>query len=569
MYITRIKIAVLSLMILAGGYGCSSKEPGNKQEQPEQPAPDKPVEADIKGSFAGKFVRYNRGDSAPQTIVTQWCDTVWRNDRVHQQLVLWTDKAAVSSISYKINPLHNGSNTIAADNLRLRFVKYITGDKQALTCGGHTSRTNAYVGDALSEEYITKVASDDPLKIWITADIPSDTPAGVYEGTIEVLVSGEKALEFGVKFLVADHTLPDPREWTFHLDIWQFPFHLHSLCARNGIKFDMFQSAYFMLMEPFYELLADAGQSAVTTYIKDGAFNTGQTMIDWTMLEDGTWAFDYTNFDAFVRFMEDVGIDKQINCLSPAGWNESIGYTDASDGTYKYMELPIESELYATVWDSFLTDFRKHLTEKGWMNKAVLYMDEIPQEKMKRVVEVIRNNGADWKLGLAGSEIDASIEREMYDYSTIIGYNRKSTNNTVATFYTSCSQSHPNNYVTSETSPAEMVWMAWHCMAKGFNGYLRWAFDYWTQTDPLNVQDGSNSAGDFNMIYRTANNMQSQPISSIRFELLREGIQDFEKVRILGSGNIRSVLSNFADPTAKNAETAVRQAQSQLKKSSL
>ena len=63
----------------------------------------------------------------------------------------------------------------------------------------------------------------------------------------------------------------------------------------------------------------------------------------------------------------------------------------------------------------------------------------------------------------------------------------------------------PNNYVSKETSPAEMVWMSWYAAAKGLNGYLRWAFDYWLSSDPLNIQDGTNTAGDFHMIYRTDN----------------------------------------------------------------
>ena len=30
-------------------------------------------------------------------------------------------------------------------------------------------------------------------------------------------------------------------------------------------------------------------------------------------------------------------------------------------------------------------------------------------------------------------------------------------------------------------------------LAKGFDGYLRWAYDYWTQSDPTSAQDGSNA----------------------------------------------------------------------------
>ena len=48
-----------------------------------------------------------------------------------------------------------------------------------------------------------------------------------------------------------------------------------------------------------------------------------------------------------------------------------------------------------------------------------------------------------------------------------------------------------------------MSWMAWYAQARGFDGYLRWAYDYWTKPDVTDIQDGANTAGDFNMIYRT------------------------------------------------------------------
>ena len=83
------------------------------------------------------------------------------------------------------------------------------------------------------------------------------------------------------------------------------------------------------------------------------------------------------------------------------------------------------------------------------------------------------------------------------------------------------------------------------------------------------MRDGTNPAGDFNMIYRTDNSMYSEPVSSIRFEMLREGIADYEKVRILGVDKFRSVLSAFADSAAPDARRHVIDAQSALKQASM
>lgn len=494
-----------------------------------------------------------------------WSDTVWRGERVHNQLLLTTNEEVISRLSYSVSDLKSGGNTIPASCVTLRGVDYVAGDELATDCGAQTTRHTVYLGDALTANLPSRVSRISPSLVWASIDIPSATAPGTYTGTIQVKQDDKTAVSLPVSLLVTAHSLPAVADWQFHLDLWQFPFQLSKLCSENGDKVEPFSDRYFTLMRPFYAMLADAGQKAITTYIKDGAFNTGETMVDWSRDDDGTYHFDYTKFDRFVEFMMGLGIDRQINCHSLAGWSNKVGYTNTATGAYNYMSLAISTAQFAKVWDTFLNDFRSHLTAKGWMERTVLYMDEVRQTDMARIVDVIRANGNDWKIGLAGQDMEASVEQQLFDYSTIIGTNRHTTGHTRATFYTSCSQTHPNNYVAADTEPAEMTWMAWHALARGFNGYTRWAYDYWTVTDPMNAQDATNTAGDFHMIYRTDNTAASKPVASMRLELLRCGIQDYEKVRILGVSNLTSVIALFTDPKAPNARQNVMKAQAQLK----
>src|SRR5699024_3126912 len=73
---------------------------------------------------------------------------------------------------------------------------------------------------------------------------------------------------------------------------------------------------------------------------------------------------------------------------------------------------------------------------------------------------------------------------------------------------------------------AEATWLSWHALNKGFDGYLRWAYNNWNK-DPLrDSRFGTWAAGDTYFVYPGNR-------TSIRFERLREGIQDFEKAQIL------------------------------------
>lgn len=567
-------ISIVVCLLMPGFIACAKVGADPEIEKPQPPVtPPIESEAVLKGSFESKFVRYSKGqkfagESDNAYVSTVWRDTVWMNDRIHKQLVLWVPEGRCDGITCEVTNLEGENTSIPASSFQLRFLAYVIGDREAAVCEYYETHAPAYVADALSEQPFSSVNSDEPRKIWLTVHIPANTRPGHYRGKVKIKSDNRELLSFDMEFLVVNHLLPEPSQWKFHLDIWQFPFQLAALCTDGGAKIEPFSERYFNLIEPFYRMLADAGQKAVTTYIKDGAFQPGKTMVKWKQDEKGNWQFDYTNFDTFVEKMEQWGICKQINCFSLVGWNKSIGYEDAA-GTAKTLEPAIGSELYRKIWTAFLDSFKAHLLQKNWFDKAVLYMDEIKEEEMRAVIDMIKGHDPQWKIGLSGSNISPDIEDRLYDYSPILGCEHQ-TRTAIATFYTSCSQKHPNNYVTLDNSPAEMTWMAWYAKGKGLDGYLRWAYDFWTLQDPLNVQDGANTAGDFNMVYRTGNNASDcKPVSSIRFELLREGIQDYEKIRILGESRLRNMLAKFTESTGENAEKLVLEAETLLKKVSV
>lgn len=551
----------LTLLIL-GCLGC-----GDKIEDSTPTPPPTVPESNFKGSFETKFYRYAKSEKpSMKNVSTEWKDTVWQNDRIHKQIVLWTTSGEFDELEYEITDLKGSASNIPASAVQLRFLSYVLGDRTTSSCGA-SKRDAVQIADALSETEVTSFTSKDPLKLWLTINIPANASADTYKGNFIVKSKGEVLEEFAIELMVVNHKLPAVADWKFHLDLWQFSFQLANLCNGAGNKIVPFSSTYFSLVEPFYKLLADAGQKAITTYIKDGAFRAGETMVKWKLSDAGEWAFDYTDFDHFVENMMKWGITKQINCFSLVGWDKNVNYYDAANNR-KTLELEIASPQYKEIWNTFLTSFRDHLVQRGWFEKIVLYMDEIRQEDMKVVTSLIKAHDERWKIGLAGSNNPAEIEELFYDYSTFLGYDRVAGKNSISTFYTSCSHEYPNNYVTLDNNPAEMVWMAWYAKASNLDGFLRWAYDYWLLDDPTNIQDQGNAAGDFHMIYRTDNTINSRPMSSIRLELLREGIQDYEKMNLLNQAGMNSVIQKFTLISGKEAEVIVSEAQSLLKKMS-
>ena len=73
-------------------------------------------------------------------------------------------------------------------------------------------------------------------------------------------------------------------------------------------------------MRPYYEMLAGAGQKSITAFIidqpwgPDHVYYRDPSLIEWTRKKDGTWAYDYSEFDKYIEFVMSCVISNRINC---------------------------------------------------------------------------------------------------------------------------------------------------------------------------------------------------------------------------------------------------------------
>ena len=496
---------------------------------------------ELYGSFVSKFKRYEKGAFFSGTSQDTWSAIAWKNERIYKQIILWSD-VDLSSITYNIECLVNGDNKIRASNIRLLFAEDVKSDLQAKGCSSYSNRI-AYVdiADALKGEEVTKIDGNTPLKILVVIDIPKTSTSGTYSGHI-----GINNKKFSIQVNVVDYTISDVSDWKFHLDLWQFPVSVLEIynTANSNDSIDIWSDRHFGLLEEGYKMLARSGQKVITTYIKENALGA-PSMIKW-INDGGDWSYDFTVFDKYVTALMSWGIDRQISCFSPTGWNkEEIIYTEKSTDKQVTLNATVGSDTYTERWDHFLSAFKVHLDDKKWFNKVVLQLDEEKDDRvLEEIIRLVKSNNGNWKIGLAHTKvIREDIKASLYDMSGILYddlglstvASQEGREGKVTTFYTSCTQTIPNNYVTLQNSTAEMTWMAWYSLKENLNGYLRWAYDNWKLLDSYDARDGSHTSGDFSMVYRDSNTSLLRYITSFRLEMLREGIEDYEKVHILRS----------------------------------
>ena len=110
--------------------------------------------------------------------------------------------------------------------------------------------------------------------------------------------------------------------------------------------------------------------------------------------------------------------------------------------------------------------------------------------------------------------------------------------------YTGCEVSQPNTFTFS--GHAEASYLPLFAAASMLDGYMGMGFNNWPD-DPFTDSRNNHSPGGTGYL------VYPGPESSVRFELLRDGIEEYEKIRIL-----QGMLSSDPSPAAAAAEEKLK-----------
>ena len=465
--------------------------------------------------------------------------TAWKGERVSAQFVV-SNKTGTNTLSYIVGDFINQQDEnlrITSENVFSGFVRYVMTDELNKDGSGACGYRNAADFDySLSADPIDHHAKELDLTpmtsqgVWVRVAVPAGTTAGNYTSTISVKLNDAVVETLQISLKVQNRILPAVSDWKFHLDLWQNPY---SVARYYGAE--PWSEAHMEALRNEHKLYADAGGKVITASIIYDPWNSQTedvygTMIEWKKKKDGSWSFDYTIFDKWVELMMSLGVNKQINCYSMIPWKLSFRYFDEVSGSYKDALTKPGDALYEEMWTAMLKSFAAHLKVKGWFEITHISMDERAMDVMLKAIAIIRKADPDFKISLAGS-LHNELIADLNDYCVALRYKytdlqiaQRRAEGKVTTFYTSCEEARPNTFTFSQ--PAECEWFAWYAAKANLDGYLRWALNCWVKNPLTDSRFRSWAAGDTYLIYPGAR-------TSIRYERMTEGIQQFEKIRIL------------------------------------
>lgn len=488
----------------------------------------------------------------------------WKADKAISEIVLASKDGVIKNLTVSSSDFKSESGVISKENIIPTFIKET---KAYIGDAGYHNGPNSNPSQTPNDDSLKKSVPDilytsDPINmdlnslqsVWIEMNIPKNINPGSYKGTITVSGEGIDNLNFNYTLEVLDATMPDSTDYDFDIELWQYPY---SSAEYYGVE--PFSKEHFEILTPIMSKYKELGGHAITTSIVEEAWG-GQTyslnkvrypsMIKWTKKADGTFNFDFTDFDKWVQFNKDLGIGDKIVCYSMIPWGNNVTYYDEASSSTKSETLLPGTDRYEEVWSQFLNKLVAHLDEKAWFDDTYIGIDERGNmDKAFDVIDKVKNrNGNVLKKAAAMDHFSENYKHitdrvddlsvgstaakgSLEAYKNFVNERNESEKDYKTTIYT-CTEHFPNSLALS--MPGESYWTMMFTAAQGATGYMRWAYDAWV-ADPLkDTTHWAFEAGDTFLIYPDEKDSKTREVkSSVRLEKMSEGVRDVNKLYLM------------------------------------
>lgn len=476
--------------------------------------------------------------------VTQCSDTIvnaWRGERLGLEALLISPEGC-GPVKVSLSPLQRAGKTVAAPGSQASLMRYVITTAYN-TCGYPSADLPTYTVPDMIDLPGTDAAipAKSVRPVWVTVEVPRDIAPGDYAMTLTASAAstGKTVATARLQVNVAPNTLPAPKDYAFYLDMWQQPY---AISRYYGVE--PWSDAHLEKMAPYADMLARAGQKAVSVILfyepwGEQSNDKFEPMVETVRTKDGKWKFDYTVLDRYVKFMADHGVDEVLECFTMVPWQPQYRYRDAATDSLKFIECKPGSPEYKELWTALLKDLTSHLKQKGWYEKTEIVMDERGLPDMLAALNVAQTAVPGLKMALAGNYHKELVDT-LQSYTMIKGeffpetvLNKRRAKGQRSILYTCCATPAPSQF--SNSAPADGAYLPVYATATGFDGYLHWSFNNWTDHPMTDTRFHMFAPGDTYFVYPDGR-------TSVRYERMVEGIQMSEKIRLL-----RQELENRQD----------------------
>jgi len=500
---------------------------------------DTPV---LSAWFVDSLVKVFPGD-APGTHALRLPEfNAARNQHLSVQLALRSSRP-LADLTAEVKPLERGGSR-RLSSVEVHHVAYVV-------VGSHTpgSPPEELVGDAPGwypdplEDFPFELAPRRSTSIWVTIHVPADAAPGVYAGSVLMRSGGRLVARRPFRVKVVSASVPE--EMSLKVTNW---FSLDDKTSRQFYGVPAFSPQWWTLVANVARVLAAHRQNVILTPLL--------TLIQ-PRIDAGNLVYDFTNFDRWVETFRQAGAIGYIegsHLLDRAGSYEApllVSTFQIVDGKPQKVSLPPDDPRVENSLSAFLAALGTHLKEKAWDSLYLQHVldephgDEIPyygrfaglvHRQMPGIPtidaidaahmpEVLQNNCDVWVPQLGRFD----------DQMTLL--DRRIESGRAVWFYTCL---YPQSRYLNRLLDFPLIkvrLLQWLDFRYGFTGFLHWGGNYWTPKPLLDTQpviDDNTELlppGDAFILYPDREHLSVR--SSIRFETMRSGIEDYEILKAL------------------------------------
>ena len=401
---------------------------------------------------------------------------------------------------------------------------------------------SGYYPDPILEEETIDIRKDTSQPIWVSVAIPTEAQPGTYTGSLTVTgrIAGRdfetsKTFSINVYPTVIERTSLWVTNW--------FTLSAQQLGRMNGgIPVEPYSETYWALTRKLARKMAEYRQNvALLSPLHLASYS----------LEDGTYSIDFTNFDKTVELFIEEGVVGRIE-------GGHIGRRESTWTTPFVVYVPIVSpdttvfELYSiteeparSFYQQFIPALTAHLKDKGW---DAIYMQHLADEPISanidsyieiarfvkarapelRVVEACHTRDLERTVDVWVPQLN--FLHDDYDF-----YDQSQQQGAEVWFYTCLAPQgeYANRFIELPLIKTRIL--HWINYKYRIPGYLHWGLNHW-QGDPFEETTGIITesgnvlpGGDAWIVYPTEGGV----LSSIRIEAMRDGIVDYELLKML------------------------------------
>jgi len=439
------------------------------------------------------------------------------------------------------------------------------------------------------------LSANENVSFWFSLKIPETTPAGDYTATVSIA-----SFRVPVALHVFNFSIPNE----LHVKS-QMNFSHNTLLQKYGVSGT--GSEYWMYVDKIKQYFIDHRLTPKGVLWSGGLTSSGGgPYIDYDCQtytftdNDGIWGFE----DPAERYLDGTGLMQGIFTQS---FNHATGFpsfmamtfqnNDASQdqrpatfcgktrSSVDWYSTNNPTSAYNQAWFTYITAVRDYLSSNHYLSKAYYYFANEPQNQddydavawySKHLKAAASNlqlmvsenprseiyNHSDY---ISDQQIDIWLP-VLHAYDPVISWDREKNHGEESWVYFLYGTRPPYfNPITLDHPGIESKFTGWFLWKYRLRGLAYYSLNNWSKnpwTDPM----VSNHNGDWFMLYPPSEanaaiaygSNQHRFVPSIRFELMRDSLEDYEYLYRLNSNNLPIVeQTNSADTQADKIITGV------------